>query len=132
MQGYIHSQKDANFLFQLQKLRTTLGRMDAKLLQENVHLPILPSFKCSGVAVQECSIFNSNAKPLKIVFRGLSSKYAIIHKSGDDMRQDAMVLQMVGLMNDVWLSEGLDLRVILFRCMPCGFNRGTKTKLVFI
>ena len=101
-----------------------MGVLDSELLKNNVHLPILPSFKCTGVLIHECNIFNSNAKPLKIVFRGLTKNYGIIHKSGDDMRQDALVLQMVGLMNDIWLAEGLDLRVVLFRCMPVGFKKG--------
>ncbi|KAK6055462.1 hypothetical protein COOONC_07033 [Cooperia oncophora] len=71
-------------------LRSRLGTLDGALLHHNVRLPCLPSFKCSGVVVKDCNIFNSNAKPLKIVFRGLNSTYSIIHKSGDDMRQDAI------------------------------------------
>ncbi|VDM62901.1 unnamed protein product [Angiostrongylus costaricensis] len=105
-------------------LRSRLGTLDGTLLRHNVRLPCLPSFKCSGVVVRECNIFNSNAKPLKIVFRGLNSTYSVIHKSGDDMRQDALVLQMVSFMNDIWLSERLDLRMITFRCMPVGYRKG--------
>ncbi|KAJ1373807.1 hypothetical protein KIN20_036322 [Parelaphostrongylus tenuis] len=105
-------------------LRSRLGTLDGTLLHHNVRLPCLPSFKCSGVVVRECNIFNSNAKPLKIVFRGLNSTYSVIHKSGDDMRQDALVLQMVSFMNDIWLSERLDLRMITFRCMPVGYRKG--------
>ncbi|XGW32621.1 hypothetical protein V3C99_017290 [Haemonchus contortus] len=105
-------------------LRARLGTLDGALLHHNVRLPCLPSFKCSGVVVKDCNIFNSNAKPLKIVFRGLNSTYSIIHKSGDDMRQDALVLQMVSFMNGIWLSEHLDLRMITFRCMPVGYRKG--------
>lgn len=105
-------------------LRSRLGTLDGSLLHHNVRLPCIPSFKCSGVIVRECSIFNSNAKPLKIVFRGLNSTYSVIHKSGDDMRQDALVLQMVSFMNDIWLGERLDLRMITFRCMPVGYRKG--------
>ncbi|VDL76594.1 unnamed protein product [Nippostrongylus brasiliensis] len=108
----------------LSLLRSRLGTLDGALLHHNVRLPCLPSFKCSGVVVRDCNIFNSNAKPLKIVFRGLNSTYSIIHKSGDDMRQDALVLQMVAFMNGIWLSEHLDLRMITFRCMPVGYRKG--------
>ncbi|KAK6765698.1 hypothetical protein RB195_025546 [Necator americanus] len=108
----------------LSLLRSRLGALDGSLLHHNVRLPCMPSFRCSGVVVKECKIFNSNAKPLKIVFRGLNSTYSIIHKSGDDMRQDALVLQMVAFMNDIWLSEHLDLRMITFRCMPVGYRKG--------
>ncbi|RCN40305.1 hypothetical protein ANCCAN_13760 [Ancylostoma caninum] len=82
------------------------------------------SLPSCGVVVRDCKIFNSNAKPLKIVFRGLNSTYSIIHKNGDDMRQDALVLQMVSFMNDIWLSEHLDLRMVTFRCMPVGYRKG--------
>ncbi|EYC37113.1 hypothetical protein Y032_0825g2551 [Ancylostoma ceylanicum] len=108
----------------LSLLRSRLGALDGSLLHQKVRLPCIPSFRCSGVVVKDCKIFNSNAKPLKIVFRGLNSTYSIIHKSGDDMRQDALVLQMVSFMNDIWLSERLDLRMITFRCMPVGYRKG--------
>ncbi|KAL6723490.1 hypothetical protein Aduo_018486 [Ancylostoma duodenale] len=108
----------------LSLLRSRLGALDGSLLHRNVRLPCIPSFRCSGVVVKDCKIFNSNAKPLKIVFRGLNSTYSIIHKSGDDMRQDALVLQMVSFMNDIWLSEHLDLRMVTFRCMPVGYRKG--------
>ncbi|CAJ0609740.1 unnamed protein product [Cylicocyclus nassatus] len=108
----------------LSLLRSRLGALDGSLLQHNARLPCIPSFRCSGVVTRDCKIFNSNAKPLKIVFRGLNSTYAIMHKTGDDMRQDALVLQMVAFMNDIWLSEHLDLRMITFRCMPVGYRKG--------
>lgn len=43
---------------------------------------------------------------------------------GDDLRQDAIVLQLVRVMNDIWLNHQLDLRMILFRCLPTGVRRG--------
>ncbi|CAI5454702.1 unnamed protein product [Caenorhabditis angaria] len=106
------------------RLRTRLGILDSKLLQNKVRLPICPSFDCVGIRVDECNIFNSNAKPLKIVFRGMTSDYAIIHKRDDDMRQDAFVMKMVNEMDRIWKSNNLDLRIITFRVMPVGFKRG--------
>ncbi|GMT35407.1 hypothetical protein PFISCL1PPCAC_26704, partial [Pristionchus fissidentatus] len=105
-------------------LRSLLGRVDAELLRSPVALPILPSFFASGINVSECGIFNSNAKPLRLIFRGINDTYAVIHKSGDDMRQDALVLHIVNLMNDIWKEQNLDLRMILFHAMPVGYRRG--------
>ncbi|CAJ0567384.1 unnamed protein product, partial [Mesorhabditis spiculigera] len=105
-------------------LRQRLGFLDGDLLGRNVRLPILPSFKATGIDVAKCGIFNSNAKPLRIVFRGLKSKFSVIHKDGDDMRQDALVIQLVRVMNDIWLCEGLDLRMITFRCATVGYRKG--------
>ncbi|CAD6185060.1 unnamed protein product [Caenorhabditis auriculariae] len=108
----------------IHRLRLRLGVLDAKLLQCKMRLPIAPSFDCTGVWVEECSIFNSNAKPLKIVFRGMNRSYSIIHKRDDDMRQDAFVMKMVNEMDRIWKSNGLDLCIITFRVMPVGYRKG--------
>uniref|UniRef100_A0A158R675 PI3K/PI4K domain-containing protein n=1 Tax=Syphacia muris TaxID=451379 RepID=A0A158R675_9BILA len=101
-----------------------LDWLDASILANNVRLPILPSFVCSGINVHECSFFNSLTKPLKISFKGLKTSYDVLYKVGDDVRQDALVLQLVRIMNDIWLSQELDLRMIVFRCMPVGKKAG--------
>uniref|UniRef100_A0A1I7T9Q9 phosphatidylinositol 3-kinase n=1 Tax=Caenorhabditis tropicalis TaxID=1561998 RepID=A0A1I7T9Q9_9PELO len=108
----------------LHRLRMRLGLLDSQLLQHRVRLPICPAFDCTGVRIEECNIFNSNAKPLKIVFRGINTNYSIIHKRDDDMRQDAFVMKMVNEMDRIWKSNGLDLRMITFRIMPVGYRRG--------
>lgn len=105
-------------------LQRHLSLLDARILENNVRLPILPSFLCTGVNVSESNFFNSLTKPMKISFKGLKSSYAVLYKVGDDMRQDALVLQLVKMMNDIWLSQGLDLRLIIFRCLPIGNKKG--------
>lgn len=46
------------------------------------------------------------------------------------MRQDALVLQLVKMMNDIWLSQELDLRMVIFRCMPFGNKSGMSFRFV--
>ncbi|KAF8355640.1 piki-1 [Pristionchus pacificus] len=124
LEGIQNRLKDIDDREKLQVLRLHLGRLDADLLQSPVALPILPSFSCCGINVSECGIFNSNAKPLRLVFKGINDTYSVIHKSGDDMRQDALVLHIVNLMNDIWKEKNLDLRMILFHAMPVGYRKG--------
>lgn len=49
---------------------------------------------------------------------------AIIVKSGDDLRQDMLVLQLIRIMDDLWQSEGLDFQMNAYRCLSTGDEVG--------
>jgi phosphatidylinositol-4,5-bisphosphate 3-kinase len=48
----------------------------------------------------------------------------IIFKSGDDLRQDMLTLQMIRLMDKLWLAENLDLRMSPYGCVATGDEVG--------
>uniref|UniRef100_A0A914Q9D5 PI3K/PI4K catalytic domain-containing protein n=1 Tax=Panagrolaimus davidi TaxID=227884 RepID=A0A914Q9D5_9BILA len=81
-------------------------------------------FMITAINIENCGVFNSLTKPCKLDFVGLRTNYGVIYKSGDDLRQDGMVLQLVRLMNDLWLRENLDLRMLTYRVLPTGKNKG--------
>nr|DBA33932.1 TPA: hypothetical protein GDO54_001548 [Pyxicephalus adspersus] len=90
-------------------------------------LPLSPSLLVKGVIPQACSHFNSNAVPLKLTFQNvdpLGENIHIIFKCGDDLRQDMLTLQMIRIMNKIWVQEGLDMRMVIFRCFSTGRGRG--------
>ncbi|KAL3103584.1 hypothetical protein niasHS_000767 [Heterodera schachtii] len=89
-----------------------------------------PAFQCRTVAVADCAIFNSLTKPIKRIINGRRGQFGFIYKAGDALRQDAVVLQLVRAMNDIWLSVQLDLRMVLFRCLPTGSKKGLMIELV--
>jgi phosphatidylinositol kinase/protein kinase (PI-3 family) len=45
-------------------------------------------------------------------------------KVGDDLRQDALIMQLLRVMNDLWRKEGLDMQMMLYDCISTGFERG--------
>ncbi|XP_021344128.1 phosphatidylinositol 4-phosphate 3-kinase C2 domain-containing subunit alpha-like, partial [Mizuhopecten yessoensis] len=74
-----------------------------------------------------CSYFTSNALPLKLVFKSTNIKAEPIYvmfKVGDDLRQDMLTMQMVKIMDRLWLRAGLDLKMITFACLATGPKRG--------
>lgn len=91
---------------------------------DGLRIPLHPAFQCRQLAVEQCGYFSSLTRPLRLVFRGDLTDYSVIFKAGDDLRQDAIVLQLVGIMDDIWHRSGLDLRLILFRCLPLGTRKG--------
>jgi hypothetical protein len=42
----------------------------------------------------------------------------VLFKAGDDLRQDQLTLQILGLMNNLWKERGLDLRMSPYLYVP--------------
>ena len=105
-----------------------------------IPLPLDPDIEVSGIYPEEANVFKSSLSPLLLNFkvsnaadrtpsatnsRSISQgKYPIIFKTGDDLRQDQLVIQIITLMNNLLLKENLDLKLTPYRILATSPSAG--------
>ena len=110
------------------------------LVHTQTPIPLSLAFISCGIDVNNSSYFSSNTFPLKIAFLSEPEKQSkisntfekdvpksishAIYKVGDDLRQDQLTIQMIRVMDKLWLKEGLDMKMITFNCVPTGDRQG--------
>ncbi|XP_021546073.1 phosphatidylinositol 4-phosphate 3-kinase C2 domain-containing subunit gamma [Neomonachus schauinslandi] len=109
-------------------LKKEIGRLE-EFFQciKTCHLPLNPALCIKGIDRDACSYFTSHALPLKITFinaNPMGKNIGVIFKAGDDLRQDMLVLQIIQVMDNIWLQEGLDMQMIIYRCLSTGKGQG--------
>ncbi|XP_015239976.1 PREDICTED: phosphatidylinositol 4-phosphate 3-kinase C2 domain-containing subunit alpha [Cyprinodon variegatus] len=95
--------------------------------RNSCRLPLNPSLVAKELNFKACSFFNSNAVPLKLAMVNadpLGEEINVMFKVGEDLRQDMLALQMIRIMDRIWLQEGLDLRIVNFKCISTGKDKG--------
>ncbi|KAG0301860.1 Phosphatidylinositol (PI) 3-kinase [Dissophora globulifera] len=88
-------------------------------------LPLDPRIEITGIIPDQTSIFKSNLLPLLLTFScSDGSQYQAIFKSGDDLRQDQLVIQLIMLMDDLLRKENLDLKLMPYKVLATGADHG--------
>jgi len=111
----------------IEKLKKALAdpKNDLVKLDPPLPLPLDPSIQISGCFPEECSVFKSTLSPLLINFKTTKGdKFPLIFKSGDNLRQDQLVIQIISLMDRLLLKENLNLQLSPYRILATGALAG--------
>ncbi|KAI9804478.1 MAG: hypothetical protein M1825_001377 [Sarcosagium campestre] len=111
----------------IERLKQYLGDAKNELhsFDPPLPLPLDPSISIVGCFPEESNVFKSTLLPLFISFKTTDGrKYPIIFKTGDDLRQDQLVIQIISLMDRLLLKENLDLKLTPYRILATGSTAG--------
>ncbi|CAD6592664.1 MAG: Phosphatidylinositol (PI) 3-kinase [Alectoria sarmentosa] len=111
----------------LQRLKKYLAdpKNELTTIDPPLPLPLDPSISIVGCHPEESLVFKSSLYPLLIHFKTSDGKkYPIIFKTGDDLRQDQLVIQIISLMDRLLRKENLDLKLSPYRILATSANAG--------
>eukprot|EP00051_Salpingoeca_urceolata_P017892 m.247488 g.247488 ORF g.247488 m.247488 type:complete len:1727 (-) comp19070_c1_seq8:29-5209(-) len=85
------------------------------------------SYAMRAPVVEKCRVLDSKQKPLWLTFENGDAQgtdVSVIFKSGDDLRQDMLTMQLLSLFDTLWHREGLDLQITTYKCIAFGRHDG--------
>ena len=81
---------------------------------QNFTSPLNGNQTLGYLMAEDCRILGSAKRPLWLVWKNpdplgqtMRPQYSIIFKNGDDLRQDMLTLQVIRILDSIWLNEGL-------------------------
>jgi len=94
---------------------------------ERFQLPLFTHVECKGLYIDKCKVMTSKKLPLWLEFENADRNgepILVILKCGDDLRQDVLTLQMIRLMDKLWIKEGVQLKLSPYRVIATGSEVG--------
>jgi hypothetical protein len=118
--GYSNAEAMKLYREKLEHLNKTLFSQQGKF-----PVPLKPVLEATELIVDKCRFMSSKMVPLWLVFKNadpMGPPIYIIFKSGDDLRQDLLTLQILRIMDRLWLNNGLDCRLKPYEVIATGVN----------
>lgn len=116
---------------QMKCLHDQLQQPDYQECLQTFTSPLNNSHRLGLLSAEECEVKMSKKRPLWMVWHNPDpladlwhTTYSILFKNGDDLRQDMLTLQLIQVMDYIWKSEGLDLRMTPYVCLSTGQDLG--------
>lgn len=109
--------------------RTELAKLNNKL-PGAFQFALDPRIKVKSFNVSKCKVMSSKKRPLWLSMNnydpveGGGEPILVMFKAGDDLRQDQMTLQILRVMEHIWLAEGINLRLTPYGCVSTGDELG--------
>ena len=83
------------------------------------------SVRAENILVNSCRVMDSKKVPLFVCLETSNQeKVSVIYKIGDDLRQDILTLEIIKIMDNIWLSNGLDLKMRAYKVIATGDQTG--------
>lgn len=80
---------------------------------------------------EDCTVFKSAMAPLRLCFHAYveenekkEMRYMVIFKSGDDLRQDQLIIQMITLMDSLLKGVNVDCQLTPYKVLACSKSDG--------
>jgi phosphatidylinositol 3-kinase len=120
---------------QKRKLLEIIDKEKKNFMHNEEHcLPIDPKIRIKGIFSQDCTVFGSAQRPIKYTFKmtpetkknnrlGENIYYRLIYKSGDDLRQDQLILQMINFMDSL-LKKYIDCEFTIYKVLATSKSDG--------
>lgn len=85
---------------------------------KKVPLPLDPTLYAVGIDPVDVKVFASKLCPACLTFKlDDGSKYRVIFKIGDDMRQDQLIIQLFEVMNHIFIKASLKLPITAYKTL---------------
>lgn len=92
-------------------------------------LAIDPRIVVNQIIHKDCKLFSSKKMPINLKlgtksYLGIQRDMRTIFKTGDDLRMDMVAIQLIRIMDRLWLDNGIDLRMKPYKVMSTWDHTG--------